>query len=193
MEQPSDTSWPAQLQENALIAAPEDEFSNFIEFNMQFPDFEGHGPGPTHSHMQEQQQQHQHHPMVHPPTTTAPEPTLVSGPLSTPQYSAPMEGIAMDFGLHGSGQSHGGPVPFSTPSMTPGFCAQDSSQHPTMAQRSSSSSQQHYMQNQPVVPPTPNSIELHGNATRYPQRVDDNSEMYDRYSRMHEEQVCQFA
>jgi hypothetical protein len=40
-----------------------------------------------------------------------------------------------------------------------------------------------------VIPPTPNSIELHGGAARYPQRVDASHEMYDRYGQMSEEQV----
>jgi hypothetical protein len=44
-------------------------------------------------------------------------------------------------------------------------------------------------QGQMVIPPTPNSIEFHGSAATYPQRVGDNPEMYDRYSRMIEEQV----
>lgn len=40
-----------------------------------------------------------------------------------------------------------------------------------------------------MIPPTPNSMELHGNAARYPQRVDENHKMYDQYARMNEEQV----
>ncbi|KAJ5577760.1 uncharacterized protein N7459_006724, partial [Penicillium hispanicum] len=184
-EQQPAMSWPEQLQANALITAPgEDEFSNFLEFNMHFPDLEGHGP----AHSQIQEQQH-HHSMVHPPTTTAPESTMASDPRSHPQYSAPMEGLTMDFGNHGSGQSHNGPVPYSTPSMTPGFCAQDSSQQSAISGQPPSAGQQQYMQGQPMIPPTPNSIELHGNAARYPQRVDDNTEMYDRYSRIQEEQA----
>lgn len=98
----------------------------------------------------------------------------------------------MDFHSHGSVQSHPGPMPYSTPSMTPGFCAQDPSQQPTMTQQQHSQpphANQHYMQGQPMIPPTPNSIEMHGNAARYPQRVEENSEMYDRYSRVNEEQV----
>lgn len=47
----------------------------------------------------------------------------------------------------------------------------------------------HYMQGQTMIPPTPNSIEMHGNAARYPQRVDETPDMYDGYSRINEEQV----
>ena len=74
--------------------------------------------------------------------------------------------------------THPAPIPYSTPSMTPGFCAQDGSQ----------TSNQSYLQGQQIIPPTPNSMELHGNAARYSHR-DEHSEMYDRYSRMNEEQV----
>ncbi|KAJ5665580.1 uncharacterized protein N7477_008028 [Penicillium maclennaniae] len=171
MEHQPAMTWPEQIHENTLITAPgEDEFSNFLEFNMHFSDLEGHGP--AHSQMQEQQ-----HAMV-PPTTTAPESTISSDHRSqSHQYATPIEGLAMDFG-HGSVQSHG--MSYSTPSMTPGFGAQDSSQQPA---------NHHYMHGQPMIPPTPNSMELHGNAARYPQRVDENAEMYDRYSRINEEQA----
>lgn len=184
-------TWPEQLHENNLITAPgEDEFSNFLEFNMHFPDLEGHGPA-AHSRLQEHQ-----HSLVHPPPntttpTTTPTAAAASEPRSLPQYSTTMEGLAMDFNGHGPVQSH---PPYSTPNMTPGFCAQDPSQQSTMArqqQSQQSNANQHYMQGQAMIPPTPNSIELHGNAARYPQRVEENSDMYDRYSRVNEEQVCQ--
>lgn len=187
-------TWPEQLHENNLITAPgEDEFSNFLEFNMQFSDLEGHGPG-AHSRLQEQQ-----HSLVHPsPNTTTPTTTSTAAAAydtrSHPQYSATMEGLAMDFNGHGPVRSHPGPMPYSTPNMTPGFCAQDPSQQSTMARQQQSqqpNTSQHYMQGQAMIPPTPNSIDLHGNAARYPQRVEENSDMYDRYSRVNEEQVCQ--
>lgn len=187
-------TWPEQIHENQLITAPgDDEFSNFLEFNMQFTDLDGHGPTP-------QQLQDQQHSMV-PPTTTAADQAMASDPRSHPQFASPMEGLAMDFNGHGSMQSQmqpqmqsqPGQMPYSTPSMTPGFCAQDASSHhqqPSMSQQQGRG-QQHYMQQgQQMIPPTPNSMELHGNAARYPQRVDDHSEMYDRYSRINEEQVC---
>lgn len=178
MEQQPAMSWPGQLHENLIPAASEDEFSNFLEFNMHFPDLEGHGPA-AHSQLHEQQA------MVNPPTSSAPTATAPSD-LRSQLYTAPMEGLAMDFsGGHGPVQSHVGPMPYSTPNMTPGFCAQDSSQS-----QSQPPSGQPYVQGQPMIPPTPNSMELHGNAARYPQRVDENPEMYDRYSRINEEQVC---
>ncbi|KAJ5176470.1 uncharacterized protein N7482_002347 [Penicillium canariense] len=156
MEHQPAMTWPEQIQENSLITAPgDDEFSNFLEFNMHFADLEGHGP----AHAQLQDQQHS----LMPPTTTAPDSAMASDPRSHSQYASPMEGLAMDFNGHGS-------LRYSTPTMTPGFCAQDSSQQ-------QASSGQHYI------------MELHGNAARYPQRVDDHSEMYDRYSRINEEQV----
>ncbi|KAJ5495588.1 hypothetical protein N7539_000704 [Penicillium diatomitis] len=197
-------TWPEQIHDNQLITAPgEDEFSNFLEFNMQFTDLDGHGPS---------QQQHS----IMPTTTTADQ-TMISDPRSHPQFTSPMEGLTMDFSGHPSMQSamqqqpqqqqsvpqQPGPLPYSTPAMTPGFCAQDTSSHHHQSQMMSHqpSQQQHqqpqsnlpnqqYMhQNPQMIPPTPNSIEMHGNATRYPQRVDEHSDMYDRYSRINEEQA----
>ncbi|KAJ5929391.1 hypothetical protein N7454_007239 [Penicillium verhagenii] len=171
MEPQPAMSWSEQLHENTLITVPgEDEFSNFLEFDMHFSDMEGHGP--AHSQMQEQ------HSMGHPPTTTAPT-TMASDPRSHP-YATSMEGLAMDFSHHPT-QSQPSMPYASTPSMTPGFCAQDASH---MSQQSG----QHYMQGAPMIPPTPNSIEMHGNAVRYSQRMDDNPEMYDhRYSRVEDQ------
>ena len=120
MEQQPAMSWPGQLHENLIPASNEDEFSNFLEFNMHFPDLEGHGPA-AHSQLHEQQA------MVNPPTSSAP--ATAPSDLRSHLYTAPMEGLAMDFsGGPGPVQSHVGPMPYSTPNMTPGFCAQDSSQ-----------------------------------------------------------------
>ncbi|KAJ5095189.1 hypothetical protein N7532_007480 [Penicillium argentinense] len=176
MEQQPAMSWPEQMHETTLIPAPgEDEFSNFLEFNMHFSDLEGHGP--AHAQLQGQQ-------MVA-PTTSADMP-------ADPRQFSSMEGLAMDFNGHAPVTSHPqqpghahrpahpDPMPYSTPSMTPGFCAQDSSQP---------AANQPYMQRQPMIPPTPNSMELHGDAARYSHRVDDNADMYDRYSRINEEQA----
>ncbi|KXG50329.1 uncharacterized protein PGRI_062960 [Penicillium griseofulvum] len=157
--------WQEQLNENSLNA-PEEEFSNLFEFNMPFPEIE-HGPGNMqHSHSL--------------PTTTGPDSDMAH--LRHPvQYSGQMEGL-MDFSDNTQSQHNTNPMPYSTPSMTPGFCAQPSpmSQPPT---------HQHYMQNHNMIPPTPNSIEMHGNSARYPQRADETPDMYDGYSRINEEQA----
>ncbi|KAG0158001.1 hypothetical protein PDIDSM_5514 [Penicillium digitatum] len=163
-------SWPEQLHENHLISAPgEEEFSNLFEFNMPFPEIE-HGPGNMqHSHSL--------------PTTTGPDSDMAHLRSHAVQYSGQMEGL-MDFNDNTQSHAHHGPpMPYSTPQMTPGFCAQQPSpmsQPPT---------HQHYMQGHNMIPPPPNSIEMHGNTTRYPQRLDETSEMYDGYSRINEEQA----
>jgi hypothetical protein len=157
--------WQEQLNENTLNA-PEEEFSNLFEFNIPFPEIE-HGPGNMqHSHSL--------------PTTTGPDSDMAH--LRHPvQYSGQMEGL-MDFSDNTQSQHNTNSMPYSTPNMTPGFCAQPSpmSQPPT---------HQHYMQNHNMIPPTPNSIEMHGNTARYPQRADETPDMYDGYSRINEEQV----
>ncbi|KAJ5424440.1 hypothetical protein N7491_009656 [Penicillium cf. griseofulvum] len=158
--------WQEQLNENTLNA-PEEEFSNLFEFNIPFPEIE-HGPGNMqHSHSL--------------PTTTGPDSDMAH--LRHPvQYSGQMEGL-MDFSDNTQSHTHNtNPMPYSTPHMTPGFCAQPSpmSQPPT---------HQHYMQNHNMIPPTPNSIEMHGNPARYPQRADETPDMYDGYSRINEEQA----
>ncbi|KAJ5775918.1 uncharacterized protein N7511_000929 [Penicillium nucicola] len=169
MDQPA-MSWPEQLHENTLMAAPEDEFSNFLEFNMPFPDIEGHGP----VNLQHSQQ----HSL---PTTSAPSEMAYSQSHAV-QYPGKMEGMAMDFSHDPQAHSHVNQMAYSAPGMTPGFCAQEPS---PMSQPT----HQHYMQGQTMIPPTPNSIEMHGNAARYSQRVDGTPEIYDRYGRINEEQA----
>lgn len=202
-------TWPEQIHQNQLITAPgDDEFSNFLEFNMQFTDLDGHGPS---QHLQDQQHS------IMPPTTTTTttaataDQAMIADPRSHSQFTSPMEGLAMEFSGHSSLQSamqqqsvsqQPGPISYSTPAMTPGFCAQDTSAHHQQSQMMSQSldpqqqqsghATQHYMQQNPqMIPPTPNSMELHGGAARYPQRVDDHADMYDRYARINEEQVRQ--
>jgi hypothetical protein len=115
------------------------------------------------------------------PTTTGPDSDMAHLRSHAVQYSGQMEGL-MDFNDNTQSHTQGHPMPYSTPHMTPGFCAQQSpmSQPP---------SHQQYMQGHNMVPPTPNSIEMHGNTARYPQRVDETPDMYDGYSRINEEQV----
>ena len=69
----------------------------------------------------------------------------------------------------------------TTAAITPGFYAQE--QPPPFK---SHPSQQPIPNGQTVIPPTPNSIELHGGAARYPHQVEDN---HDMYSRINDEQV----
>ncbi|KAF9244035.1 transcriptional regulator family: Helix-loop-helix [Penicillium roqueforti] len=164
-------SWPEQLHENNLISAPgEEEFSNLFDFNIPFPEIE-HGPGTGNM-------QHSHSL----PTSTGPDSDMAHLRSHGMQYSGQMEGL-MDFNDNAqSHTNHGNSMPYSTPHMTPGFCAQQPSpmsQPPT---------HQHYMQGHNMIPPTPNSIEMHGNTARYPHRVDE-TDMYDGYSRMNEEQA----
>jgi hypothetical protein len=165
-------SWPEQLQENNLMTATGDEeFSNMFDFNIPFPDIE-HGPGNMQHSL---------------PTTTGPDSDMDHLRSHPMEYSGQMEGL-MEFGDPTQSHAHSGhPMPYSTPSMTPSFCAQEPSpmsQPPT---------RQHYTHGQNVIPPTPNSIEMHGNVARYPQRVDETPDMYDQYARINEEQVSSDA
>ena len=40
-----------------------------------------------------------------------------------------------------------------------------------------------------MIPPTPNSIELHGRAARFPLRVDVGHDLYDHYTAINEDQA----
>lgn len=166
MEQPA-MSWPEHLHEGTLAAPSEEEFSSYLDFNMPFTDLE-HGPANM-----------QHSPLP----TTAPD-AMAHLRSTAMQYPGQMEGLAMDFGQEQpQGHAHPSQLPYSTPQMTPGFCAQEPS---PMSQPHQN---QHFMQNQTMIPPTPNSVEMQGNAVRYSQRVDGTPDLYDNYGRINEEQV----
>lgn len=186
------------------MTGPNDDFTNFLEFGMPFPDL---GAGQNHSSPAERQH-------------SFPPRSVANPPASMPTSAGQDQLIRMDtdhssasFDFHG-GSSHDNssqqaptslPVTYSTmAAMTPGFYTpehppqhhqfQNQPQMPQHhAQQPSHAPSSHYPKAPPngqaMIPPTPNSMELHGNTARYPQRVDENHKMYDQYARMNEEQV----
>ncbi|KAL3470385.1 hypothetical protein BJX99DRAFT_50029 [Aspergillus californicus] len=184
MEQETTLSW------SDMPPPAEDEFSNFLEFGMQFADLEGqHGPT---DHLPSRSVAHQ----VAMSTSTAPsqqqqmacmDPDGVTA--QSQSYTRMMADFAVDLPGHGQqGIPHSSS--YTNGPMTPAFYAQKPQMyHPAQQQQPHSAAQAYIPQGQMMIPPTPNSMELHGNAATYPQRVSDNPEMYDRYSRMIEEQA----
>ncbi|KAA8647561.1 hypothetical protein EYZ11_007013 [Aspergillus tanneri] len=178
------------------IAAPgDDDFSSFLEFGMHFPDLEGHGSTDHHSQRSvisiptSAVQSAQEH-LVRMDTDT-----IASQPSS---YNR----VTGDYPVDNQGHAHLPISPYSNTPMTPAFLTQKSQflqqSHPQQPSQDHShrqshcpppSSQPYIPHGQQVIPPTPNSVELQGNAATYPQRVEENHEMYDRYARFNEEQA----
>ncbi|KAI2888609.1 transcriptional regulator family: Helix-loop-helix [Aspergillus niger] len=184
----------------------DDEFTNFLEFGMQFPDVEGHGPSDPHAAR----------PLAHPasmsmPATTAPaQEQLVrmdtdNVTTQSPSYAHLMNNdFSLDLSNHGQ-QAQPHPSSYSNAPVTPAFYAHKppqplyfhpQQQHQPMQEQShqlsnhSHPTQQAYVPHgQTVIPPTPNSIELQGSAATHPHRTDDNHEMYERFTRMNDEQA----
>ncbi|KAL2863476.1 phosphate-sensing transcription factor PHO4 [Aspergillus lucknowensis] len=185
MEQDPSLSW------SDMPPPADDEFSNFLEFGMQFGDLEGqHGPTdqlPPRSVAQ-----------VAMSTTTAPpqQQQQMAGmdpdAAQSQSYTRMMGDYSAELPGHGQqGIPHS--ASYSNAPMTPAYYAQKPQMfHAAQQQQQQQphpTSQPYIPQGQMMIPPTPNSIELQGNAATYPQRVADNPEMYDRYSRMIEEQA----
>lgn len=176
--EPSLSSWQDHLQDESLMPAADDEFTNFLEFGMHF------------SPQQQQQQQSLPPRSIpgNPPTTTSDQfvrmdtddPTAASVHLHRGNTS----GHDVSRGPPSSGLSMPS-YSATTAVMTPGFYAQTQqpshfqdhqhlSQHqPQEPSQQPASSHYHIPNGQTIIPPTPNSIELHGNAARYPQRADE--------------------
>lgn len=168
-------SWPQQLRDESLVPASNDnDFSDLLEFGMHFPDLDNHGQDNSV-----------------PNTVAGSESVRMDTDMS---YNALMDNASFDDAINQFNNQSQGLVqsPYSNANIGPGFYSYGSSQqqlshklaHQPMHQHASSQPT-----NQPVIPPTPNSVEFHGNAARYPQRVDTNSELYDQYAPMNEEQV----
>ncbi|PYH42779.1 phosphate-sensing transcription factor PHO4 [Aspergillus saccharolyticus JOP 1030-1] len=196
MDQGHSLSW------SDIPPSNDDEFTNFLEFGMQFPDVDGH-PQPDH---------HAPRPLTHAvtmsmPVSAAPAQEQLTN-LDTNSISAPASsyspmidnGFALDLVHHGQeGQPHGSS--YSTAPVTPAFYAPKPpiyhhQQHPPVADQSHSLSQptqsvpQSFVpQGRPVIPPTPDSIEFHGTAATYPQRVDGTREVYEPFGRANDEQA----
>lgn len=207
-------AWPGSLQEQSLMAASgEDEFTNFLEFGMHFPDLEGHGPGERQ--LQPPRSLPASASMM--PTTTAEQEQLIRmdtdslpNAHSSSSYSNRIMGdFPFDLSNHNQQSQPQGQIPSSYTSapVTPAFYNQELAQpqiyhhpqQPPQKQQQQQQQQSHHglpttsqpyiPHGQAIIPPTPNSIELQGNAARYPAQVDENHELYDRYPHMNEEQV----
>lgn len=194
MDQETSLQWPEQLLEGSLMpVSGDDDFSNFLEFGMHVADLQGHGPTEGRR------------PLPDAIPSATPEEELVEmqtdpTPQQQSQYNHMMADISMDLHSRSQGQDQGQGQgqdqihpSYSNPDIVSGFYAQEPPQHQHLHQQGQSfhqqSTNQHYAHGQPIIPPTPNSVELHGGAARYSQRVDENNEMYDRYARMNDEQV----
>lgn len=169
----------------------DDDFTHLLEFGMQFPDLDGQGSAERISD-----------PASVPPPSTGNG--LIRMETDGP-YDRMMDNFSTDAFNNSNGMPHSQPEPSYPNGNMPELYNQDApqrhylhgqpsqQQHPQLQRGQSrqhshrqSSSQQY---GQLVIPPTPNSIELHGAAAQYPQRVDENHELYDRYTRMNDEQV----
>ncbi|KAJ9297431.1 transcriptional regulator family: Helix-loop-helix [Paecilomyces variotii] len=173
-------SWQDQMQDESLVSATGgDEFSNFLEFGINFPDLD------THASAQPERSLHGSN---HAIATTMPDDGMnrmeTDAQGQSSQYNHIMGDLPMDLSQQGQGQVS---QPYNGMNVDNDFFQE---QHQLRRQPSHQHPQHHgYAPGQPMVPPTPNSIELHGGAVRYPQRVEENAEMYGRYGRVNDEQA----
>ena len=195
----------------------EEDFSNFLEFGMDFTQLNEHG------------QPIQHRPLPeHVPTSTADgelvemqteqtgqPPQQQQQQQQQQQYTRMIAGLGVNLQAHSRAQSQDSNQPqnqhqdhsqgqdqgqvlqsYGNADVSPGFYPHEHSQRNQQQQQQ----QQHppfhrkpttqpYGYGHPIIPPTPNSIELHGSAARFQPRPEEGGDMYDQYSRMNEEQV----
>ncbi|OKL59649.1 hypothetical protein UA08_05131 [Talaromyces atroroseus] len=180
MEHDTALAWPEQLPEETLMATGnEDDFSNFLEFGMDFADLDG----------QQQAMQHANH---HIATSLADESRIAA--TTQAQQFQPMMSEQLAIGIPGSGSVDESAFRFSQ-EQQPVFHQQQHHHHHQHAEKLVQQHQhQHmdshrYQDGQHMIPPTPNSIELHGGAARYMQRVDQSNDLYEHYGQISDEQA----
>lgn len=163
-----------------MSTANDDVFSNFLEFGINFPDLEGHG-----SAQQLRSMQNSENPI---PASMADD--AVNRMDIDPTTQQPPQYVAMD--LHDNGQAPSQAFHFSHEQQHQHQQQHQHEQHPHHHPKQppqEHAANHNFSQGQHVIPPTPNSIELHGGAARYPQRAESGHDMYDRYGQMNEDQV----
>ncbi|KAH8700738.1 hypothetical protein BGW36DRAFT_357386 [Talaromyces proteolyticus] len=198
MDHDAAVSWPEQLPEETLMApSNEDDFSSFLEFGLDFTDMEGHNPASV------QHQRTIQHPDNHIVTSMAEDSHVNADHAGPPPQFAPHmamgipnNGSVDDQAFHFSHeQQHQQHQQHQQRQMAQHNQLQLAHQHAQhhLEKYPPHSAPHHYPEGQHVIPPTPNSIELHGGAARYPQRVDMGNEIYDRYSQMNDDQVTRIS
>ncbi|KAN0080916.1 hypothetical protein V8E54_004120 [Elaphomyces granulatus] len=190
MNSDSSIAWTETLPEGSLMpTSHDDDFANFLEFGLGFSDLDGHGATPRPP----------------PRSIQTAEPTLATtlaendltrmeteSTSQPPSYTALLGDLSLD--LHGNGTARLR-QPYSSAEVGY-FSSEQSHQHKLshqpqqrshhsqhLQQKSQLQRQPHpYHHNQSMIPPTPNSIELHGRAARFPLRVDVGHDIYDQYT-----------
>lgn len=170
--------WSERHHHDPMVSAPEeDDFSSFLEFGLDFSTFDGNA--------------HDGQRLAEDGVTemdTSMEHADVSNEIKEMQHGQGFQGGHQ----HPQAQMEGYHTPGTIP-MDPSMQEQLMRQHHQLQQqRQHQDAQRQNMRRVPIIPPTPNSMELHGAAERYYQHIDSNGQiMYERHQRPKEDQVSQ--
>lgn len=208
MDHDTAMTWSEQLPEETLMApGNEDDFSNFLEFGIDFPDMEGHNAAAAAAVQHQQAMQHANQHIA----TTLADDVRMAATSQAPQYAS-MMGEHLGLGIPNNRPAEDQSYHFSQEQQQQQqqqFHQPLSQQQHQHQEKLAHQHQQHqqqrqqiphpqmashsYQEGQHMIPPTPNSVELHGGAARYMQRVDqNNNEGYEGYVHMNDEQVTQY-
>jgi hypothetical protein len=180
------TSWPENFHNESLpTSGVEDEFSNFLEFGFTFPELEnGAVQNPV---------------SLAPPTSSMEDVDMIrmsqgqgvqgqTAQAHTSQNHQPAQTMGdLSSMRHQEVKQH-----FQDPNIEPQFYTQTRQQQQSHQQQSQQPQQQTnpaYAHRYQGIPPTPNSIEFHGGASRYPTRIENEARGYEHYARTNDDQV----
>lgn len=198
MDHDTAMTWSEQLPEETLMApGNEDDFSNFLEFGIDFADLDSHNAAAAVQHQQAMQHTNQHI------ATTLADDVRMAETSQAPQYAS-MIGEHLGLGIPNNRTIEDPSFHFSQERQQQQYHQQLSQQQHQHQEKLAHQQQRQqiphsqmashpYQEGQHMIPPTPNSVELHGGAARYMQRIDqNNNNVYEGYGQMSDEQVTQY-
>ena len=181
MNQTSAPSWSHIAHHDPMVSAPEDDFASFLEFgelHLNYADYalnaqdgngNPHGSGGAVDTRME---------------NIGASAGLREGHLLLQHDEVGNNGIGQNSGLTSMGNITGSEEPLMDFNIRADiFHQQQQQQHQQHVQTQT-------FHHPSVIPPTPNSMKMHGGADRYYQQVDPQAQaLYERYARMKEDQV----
>lgn len=171
------TSWPENFHNEPLAPSSgvDDEFSNFLEFGFTFPELDNGTVQSSGS-------------LGQPPTSSMEDVDMMRMNQAPSSQAQVAQGCnhqsAQGVTDVSSMRHHGQEVKqhYQGPNIDQQFYTQGRQQQPQM--------NPNYAPRYQGIPPTPNSIELHGGAAAsYPARIENEARGYEHYSRTNDDQV----
>ena len=167
-------AWSTSAHNDPMVSAPEDDFTNFLDlgnFQLDFPAFDPAAHGEARVH----------HDDGHDVDTSMDDAGDVNGRKEThaPQTQQEQGRVR-----------HSSSAPMMQHVQTPADAMMEMNMQAQLLHRQQQRMREQGFQRPSIIPPTPNSIEMHGGTANFYQQLDAQSQaLMERYQRIKEDQV----